>query len=263
MQIFIPTMRRIGLQHTLEDLTGASPYPITLVCPYDEWDNYSAEYSTRLDVSTVSPPKGVVGIAATRQWIMEQATADHVLMLDDDLTFAKRRHDEPEKFCTPTKDDLRWMLQQVHALLHKYAHVSIATREGGNRNTEELLHCTRVTRVIGYDRAKFFEAGTDFRSSTVMDDFEATLHLLTRGYENVILNSFVQNQRGSGTKGGASTYRTLEMHRQAALTLAARYPKFVRAVQKRTKTAWGGAERTDVVVQWKKALQWGKEHHSV
>ena len=253
MHIYIPTMRRPRLQYTLHELKNESPYPITLVVPSEEMEDYRDVHTDILEV----PPE-VRGIAATRQFIMEQADDEHVLMMDDDLTFAVRRHDDPTRFRPPVPGELRGMLMAVEALLEQYAHAGIATREGGNRQTDQVLTCTRAPRVIGYRRSVFFKEGVDFRNSTVMDDFEATLHLLTRGHANAILNVFVQNQRGSGTAGGASTYRTMEMHAAAAAKLQSRYPAFVKTVQKTTKTAWGGATRTDVIIQWKKALQYGK-----
>ena len=253
MHIYIPTMQRPRLQYTLNELKDESPYPITLVIPEEELQDYMGTYSSLMTV-----PTEVRGIAATRQFIMEQAEDEHVLMMDDDLTFAVRRHDDPTRFREPVSGEMRSMLMAVETLMGLYAHVGIATREGGNRKTEPLMTCTRAPRVIGYQRSIFFKEGVDFRNSTVMDDFEATLHLLTRGYANGILNTFVQNQKGSGTAGGASAYRTMKMHAAAAEKLQSRYPAFVKTVQKTTKTAWGGATRTDVIIQWKKALQYGK-----
>jgi hypothetical protein len=253
MHIYIPSMRRPRLQYTLNELKHESPYPITLVIPEEEADDYRGVHDSLLLV----PPQ-VRGIAATRQYTMEQATDERVLMMDDDLTFAVRRVDDPTRFREPAPGELASMLHEMETLLWRYAHVGIATREGGNRNTASLLTCTRAPRVIGYQRSIFFMEGVDFRNSTVMDDFEATLHLLTRGHPNAILNTHVQNQKGSGTAGGASAYRTLHMHAAAAEKLQSRYPAFVKTVRKTTKTAWGGATRTDVVIQWKKALKHGK-----
>lgn len=255
MHIYIPSMQRASMQYTLEAIKEESPYPITLVVPAEELDDYTV----------ANPGVGIIGtnckgIANTRDWIMAIASRDeeHVLMMDDDLTFYARRNDDPTKFRNLDKGEIREMLTSVHALLHKYVHVGIAPREGANRNISPVLSCTRAPRVIGYRMAEFFESGASFANSTVMDDFEVTLHLLTRGYENGILNSFVQNQRGSGTVGGASTYRTLEVHAAAAKKLAERYPQFVKTVEKTTARAWGGATRTDVIIQWKRALEYGK-----
>ena len=254
MHIYIPTMRRPRLQYTLNQLKAESPYSIILAVPEDEVAEYT---KCNPGASILAVPLTVQRIAATRMHIMEHSTDNKVLMMDDDLTFAVRRLDEPEKFRNPEPGELAEMLHAVDDLLNDYAHVGIATREGGNRNTAPVLHCTRSPRVIGYQKDTFFGEGVDFTNSYTMDDFEAALHLLTRGYESAVLNTFVQNQKGSGTAGGAATYRDLQMCADSANKLQSRYPQFVKTVQKTTKTAWGGATRTDVIVQWKKALAYG------
>lgn len=249
MHIVIPTMGRVDKQDTLKSLE-ASPYPIILACPADE-----ARAHSNLGRNVLPVPMHLKGIAATRQYIMRKTEDEHVVMMDDDLRFSVRREDDPTKFRIPEPVDIRKMLRRLDRLLREYAHASIAMREGANRNTEPLITCSRTARVIGYQRETFFKTGVDFRNNTVMDDFEATLHLITHGYPNAILNTHVQNQRGSGTVGGAALYRDLEMQERAALLLASRYPDFVTPVRKKTKVAWGGQERTDVIVQWKKALK--------
>ena len=72
---------------------------------------------------------------------------------------------------------------------------------------------------------------------------------------NVCLNEWVHNQGGSGSAGGCSTYRTPEIQAEAAHKLHEHHRPFVKVVKKTTKTAWGGGERTDVIVQWKKAYK--------
>lgn len=250
MHIYIPTMGRVDKQDTLVSLTGKGeiPFPVTLVCPRSEEPAH-----LKRGRNVISPPDDVQRIAATRQWIMEWADDDYVVMMDDDLTFAARRTDEPTKFRVMEHEDTVKMLDVLREMFSIFKHVSIAMREGANRDTDVIRSCCRVARVIGYHKPTFFAEGADFRNSTVMDDFEVTLHLLTRGHSNGVLNSYVQNQRGSGTEGGAALYRDLDMHRAAAELLSSRYPEYVKTVQKTTKTAWGGATRTDVIVQWKKA----------
>ena len=154
-------------------------------------------------------------------------------------------------------EDARLDPRSVYAAtkVHQEHLAFIAMREGGNRDTVGIRECCRVARVIGYDRDIFLDSRADFTNSTVMDDFEVTLALLCRGYPNGVLNTYAQNQKSSNAPGGASLYRTLGMHKAAAEKLASRYPQFVRTVEKTTKTAWNGATRTDVIVQWKKALE--------
>jgi len=52
----------------------------------------------------------------------------------------------------------------------------------------------------------------------------------------------------------------MEAQDRAARALKERFPDFVTLVKKKTKTAWEGQERTDVIIQWKKAYEWGRAH---
>lgn len=256
MQVYIPTMGRLDKQPTWDALKAAGVGAL-LVCPLEE----AAEHVKR-GREVLCPPLATLGIAATRQWLLGAVNNPFVVMMDDDLTFAARRVDDPTKFRTVGDAGIQSMIASLHNLFNRgYAHVSIAMREGANRDTSAVREACRVARVIGYNREIFLRSGADFTKSTVMDDFEVTLFLLCRGFANGVLNNWVQNQGSSGAPGGASLYRTLEMQRKAAETLAARYPAFVKTVEKTTKTAWGGATRTDVIVQWKEALKHGRNLH--
>lgn len=248
MHIIIPTMARLDLQHTYNNIAPYSPYPVLLAAPADEAPHHKGR--------NVFPiPMHIRGIAATRQYIMRKIQDDHIVMMDDDLRFYRRRKDDPTKFSKITPIGTAHMLRKLKAVLHQHAHTGIAMREGANRNIDPTISCTRCARVIGYHRPTFLGTKVDFRNSEVMDDFEATLHLITHGYPNVVINSYVQNQTGSGTKGGAAEYRTLEVHAASARRLAERYPDYVKTREKTTKTAWNGQTRLDVVVQWKRAYQ--------
>jgi hypothetical protein len=255
MQIYIPSTHRAGMQYTLDELLshGVHSRLIRIVVPVDEVDSYVMQHGPQFILAC--PAKG---IAATRQWIMEYATDNHVIMMDDDLTFFTRREDEPAKFRDMEVGELVGMLDSVNESLYDYAHVGIATREGGNRNTGPVIACTRMLRVLSYDREKFFAHKCDFtRNGVVQEDFEVTLQLLTAGEPNLVHNRWVHNQKGSGSAGGCSTYRTMEVQAAAAHSLKSHFPDFVRVVEKTTKTAWGGATRTDVTIYWKKAYEYG------
>jgi hypothetical protein len=86
-----------------------------------------------------------------------------------------------------------------------------------------------------------------------MSDFDATLQLLCKGYANYISYEWAHNQNGSNTDGGCSVYRSKSMLAEGAKKLAALYPKYVQVVERETKGSWGGGERVDVKVFWKKA----------
>lgn len=192
-------------------------------------------------------------VGAVRQWIFEQAMGNF-LMLDDDLSFAVRRVDDPTKFATATPEDVGAAIDHVNYLLiHGAGQVNIAMREGANRNIERVLHCVRAARVYAYNRQVLIDNKVRFDRCYCMDDFDVILQLIRAGYPNEVLNWIVQNQYGSNAAGGASQWRQPETQEAAANKLHELHPDFVKVVKKKTKVAWGWGERTDVIVQWKRA----------
>lgn len=245
MEVFIPTLARPNRQETWKNLPDVVRERTTLLVNYEDSNNYTRYPHILL------PPE-VKGIGKVRQWVIENA-GPKVVMLDDDLRFAVRRTDDPTKFQDATQDEITKMFEGISAALNVYAHVSVSTREGGNRNTADFVWDTRLLRVLAYRTDILQRKGISFDRLPVMEDFDVTLQLLREGYSNVALNWIVQDQLGSNLAGGCSTYRTLAVQRKAALELQALHPDFVTVVTKQTKTAWQGQERTDVRIQWKKA----------
>jgi hypothetical protein len=88
-----------------------------------------------------------------------------------------------------------------------------------------------------------------------MEDFDVTLNLMRQGHGNIVLNHMVHDQHGSNLAGGCSQYRDNIVQRAGAIGLKKLHDRFVSVVEKTTKTAWGGATRTDVRIQWKKAYE--------
>jgi hypothetical protein len=154
------------------------------------------------------------------------------------------------------------MFNELAAKMMLYEMAGIVAREGANRITKPYIVTTRQMRVHAYNPQMFRRLGIrwDLLRSPGPEDFCALLQLLTNGYTNVVLNNWCQNQGGSDVSGVCSTYRTPEVHADACRHLAELFPAFVTVVQKVTKTSWGGGERTDVRIQWKKAHQWGRNN---
>jgi len=196
---------------------------------------------------------GVAHTGVVRQWIADNATSNFV-MLDDDLTFAIRRTDFPAKFRNATVTDVSDIFADIGGHLPGHGHMGIAMREGANRNIEKYIQCVRMARVLAYNLAIVRAEKIRWDRNGSMDDFDATLQLIRKGYPNVVLNWAVQNQYGSNAAGGASQWRTSASQSESAQLLAIHHRGFVKVVHKTTKQAGMWAERDDVIVQWKKAL---------
>lgn len=258
MDIIIPTYGRVNAQETLRQLLSAGLL-VHLVVQDREKELYKGlDRNVQLWVL----PEAITTISHTRQWILERVGSDNnMVMMDDDLTFFKRRTDDRTKFEDCTPEDIQEMLEEIDDALDDYAHVGIAAREGGNRNTEGFVRNTRIMRVLGYRRDVLLKERVRFDAMEVMEDFHVALTLLELGYANVICNNWCQNQAGSGKSGGCSHFRTPELHAFNAHQLATVHEPFVKVVTKLTKEAWGGGARTDVQISWKKAYGYGVARH--
>lgn len=255
MLIAIPSRGRANKQTTFQSLLPSIRNSTFICVPFDEQSAYEHIGAELL----VTPPE-IKGIGPTRQWLLDYAHAqkeDKILMLDDDLVFAIRRHDDPTKFNTCTDQDIEALFADIEFQLDSYPHVSVGAREGGNRRTEKYCDNTRTLRALSYRVDALREYNIRFDTAEFMEDFTVSLELLTRGQTIRSINWMVQNQNGSNLAGGCSIYRTMERQAEAALALKKRFPNFVNVVTKVTKTAWGGQERTDVIIAWKKAYAYG------
>lgn len=249
MDIIIPTLGRHNRQTTFDALPMKWQDKTLLAVQAHESHLYDRYPHLVL-------PENIKDIASTRHYLVhecEQLRSDNICMIDDDLVFSARRTDEPTKFRTMFHEDYDEMFGEVIYQLRHYAHVGISHREGANRNTERFADVTRQMRVLAFQKKVLAKHALGYGRVPVMEDFDMTLRLLKLGLPNRLCNMWVHNQGGSNTSGGCSTFRTLEMQNAAAHKLAALHPGYVKTVRKQTKDSWGGQERTDVTVYWKRA----------
>lgn len=199
-------------------------------------------------------PDHIRNIGETRHWLVRNLDEPKVVMLDDDLVFATRRKDDPTKFIPSSTDEVCMMFSSISLALEHYAHVGVSHREGANRNTQDYLHNSRYMRILGYRTDILVKEDVAHNRLTDMEDFDVNLQLLRLGYPSLILNQWVHNQGGSANEGGCSEFRTLESHAENCYRMQDElHPGFVKAVKKSTKTSWGGQDRIDVTISWKKA----------
>jgi hypothetical protein len=256
MRIFIPTMGRPPeRQYTLRELPRQvfERYKPTLVAPPADYKALRAAGLTVVECRAK-------GIAATRQWILDNSMDPHVLMLDDDLSSWSWRGLDGDRvaYRKATVDERVKGLREVERLLHKYRHGSIGHRLFAN-NRDTVEYNTRQLRALAYDRDHMNKVGVKFRLP-VMEDFDVQLQLLNKGYPCFQYNQLVQEQNGSNIAGGCSTYRTAEVQAKAAHQLAFLHPDCVTVVEKKLKASdnmW--ATRTDVRVSWRNAIRAGRE----
>jgi hypothetical protein len=222
----------------------------------------------RLTVANV--PETHNGISHTREWILTELAAQHkeryVMMLDDDMDFCYR----PD-MSSPTLQTIKdpKLFESMFVLLAQwlaegFIHVGLSARQGNHHCSTAYCDATRMINAYAYDVQALQKLEVDVGRNLVMHDFDLTLQLLRKGYPNRVSYQYMWNQRGSGAQGGCSTYRTAEVQNASALQLKNDHPEFVTVVTKTADTVWDGMpERSDVNVQWKKALEHGLRNRTL
>jgi hypothetical protein len=195
------------------------------------------------------PVQGELG--RVRRWLMDHHEGRYMVQMDDDLRFAVRRDDDPTKFRIAKPDDIDTMFERVFQLLREVPLVGVRQRGGANRSTPPMELTVRQCMFHGIDNEIAKREGFAYKSC-VFEDFDYTLQVLTRGYQNAVLTTHTIDQAESNAPGGVAGYRNNDRMERDALDLALDFPGFVKVVQ---KAGWRGMDtRTDVTVQWKKAL---------
>ena len=205
-------------------------------------------------------PDNIRDLPKTRQWLVDNITTRYLVIMDDDLSFFRRHENgDPSKLYKTEPKDIERMFSVIRHLLGSgYPMVGVSAREGNNRVPDAVKFVGRSMRIFGLDLYTVRSAGARFDRTKTKEDMDMTLQLLRAGYENAVLYSYANDHVSSNAPGGCANYRTLELMKADAEILKALHPEFVKVVEKTTKTSWGGATRTDVVVQWKKAYESSK-----
>lgn len=199
-------------------------------------------------------PKKVRGLSPTRQWLIDNNNGRKLCMMDDDITqFAVKTKDN--KLVTASDSQIELMFIRFANILDNLAHCGVPYRQL-NRIDYGVLYseCTRMMSLLCYDTRMLKKYGCRFDRVMLKQDFDMTLQLLEKGFKNRLLMRYAINVSSpQNNKGGVTEYRTDKANTEAAYRLQELHPKFVKVVKKETKTSYGGGERTDVTIQWKKA----------
>ena len=253
ISIYIPTLRRIDRQRTLDHLPPKVAKRAVLVCPPDELAAHRAAGRTAL----ACPCKG---ITPTRDWILQTALhagQKHIVMLDDDLIIQRRRADG--RITNATPDEVEAALAWLDATLKTHAHCALAARFLGYGATAEYAEPSRAMYALAYNVPRVAATGATFghglpTKGTVMEDMNMTLQLLMRGLPNRVSLAWRVAPGASNIHGGCSAWRSTAGQVASAQALQRMFPAVVRL---RSKKAWQGMDEglVDVTVQWRKALR--------
>lgn len=254
MRIYIPTRGRVGQQKTLDNLPVELFDDLFLVCPENEIEGHKR---AGVFAQFLPQPDPDMGIAAKRAWIVAQCTdTEKLVMLDDDLRFAKRRDDEKSLFRKATDEEIIRAFAEMEVLLEEDTpHIGFAARGGSIGPLSERggwQEAKRQMYVLGYHVPTVLREVVFGRVRT-HEDMDVTLQLLTKGYPNLVNFSLVVDQKYN-SPGGCDSERTIEISNADCLRLQELFPEFVKVKQKSYSTS---VDRFEVTCYWQKALDYG------
>lgn len=264
MLIYIPTRDRWHNQITWSVIPPALKKKTILVTDPDQKIPDDAAYSIEKAGSKIVMRTGKrKGIAATRQWILENTKEKHIVMLDDDCRFSMRT---PElRVLTSTPDQVMMMFAQLDAWLKVgFAHCGV-THRSLNWNKEysvKYVDNSRMMHVLAYNVPKVLKAKASFTKGVEedfgMDDFHMTLQLLKAGHANRVSVLHSIGTGASNAKGGASGWRTVQTINKSSKRLAELHAPYVKLREKKNWQGIDGEQQLDVTVQWRKAYEANK-----
>ena len=254
MLIMIPTLGRADKveRTTLSKFHPATRNGIVLFVQESEALLYS-----HLPNPIVPLPSSIVELSPTRQYMLEWAHLkghEKIIMLDDDLQFYHKRPEDATRMLRSDEDHVDKMLFYVEDLLDRYAHVCVGDTLFANNRLTDYQEVGRAMRALAYRTDVLMREGCRFDRLRTKQDLDMAIQLLGKGYKNAMTNKYMQTQNSSQTDGGCSRYRTPELMTADAHRFEELHPGVAKAVRRRTKNSWGGGERWDVRVNWRKAF---------
>ena len=258
MIIVIPTYGRVDRQTTLKETPPALHKYVWLCCVAEEMSPLMA--ATGHD-QFFTQPSAVTTIHQKREFIMQwckKKGVEKVMMLDDDMFWQARGLKGLIKEYA-TEKHIVGAMKEMSKLLGEFAHAGFSSRLGNNRVASDYARTTRMMHSLGYNVAAYHEAGARFDRVHGKEDFDVTLQLLKKGYDNVVVYHTCISPGKYDAPGGCSTERTLETANANAQKLKDFHPDHVSVVHKEFKNN----PRLEVMMKWKKAFEHGCQVHGV
>ena len=249
--IYIPSYNRVGQQKTYDNLSYKWKEKTYIVASPNE---------NHVGYQILDCPIQGTGIAPVRKWISEHGEGKRYAVFDDDIEFVyTRRENEEGPSNTPlTEKQFDDMFDTMNSWIDEgYIHVACdVCWNPPTRNIDFKIN-SRITTNIFYDGTKLPIDKIDWTSLDIAEDYFVNLQLLTMGYQNKVSLKYRTNPSATQSKGGCSTFRTLDIHNESMKKLKEKFSEFVELREKITKNSgeWSGKPRLAATISWKKAYQ--------
>lgn len=257
MNLYIMSRGRAGKVNTLNWIPKGWRDNTYLVVAHSEGNIYREHHPL---TQVITAPSFVTNYSQKFQWILDgegeifDSGWDKAVILDDDLVFSVRSSEAPGSLIS-VKDPQRLtgMFDYIEELLDTKALVGVHPRQMGQHALPPYVDNGRIICMQGINRRMIGNVKVD--QFPILADVVLNLTLLARGQANAIITTFFQDHGPCQAPGGCSVYRTSKMQRDAVEYIAARFPGFVKVVQRETNDKWLAGEdgkRYDYTAQWKR-----------
>jgi len=265
MILYIMSRGRAGKVNTLKWIPKEWRERTAIICSRGEKNEYQ---SCNPLVVVEQAPDWVTNYSQKVQWILDGCPNaagrtdlnDKAVILDDDLVFsAKSDPDRPNSLISITDpSQMVGNFEFIEENLNTFPLVGVHPRQMGQNAKWPFVTNGRIICIQGINRSLIGKVKVD--QYPILADVVLSCTLLARGQPNAILTSFFQDHGPCQAPGGCSIYRTPDMQRAAVDYLAARFPGYVKSVERRPKVAkWMGEVRYDYTCQWKQLYRAGVE----
>ena len=255
MKIYVPTFDRELSQITYDNLPNFMQELVVFVVQPEERAFFKKHYPNVMVL-----PFDNIGIAKTRQHIMESAGDEKYFVFGDDLKFYMRNKYFGLEGTQTLLNENVWLhvLERVYILLDEYTYGGFSTLGSFPvKKKNEYVHETYNTGVFTayfFNGKKLKEAKVEWDSTyDFLEDVDFNFQLLSKGFKSARLNAIAwkQNPRASG--GCESAGRTPEVQQTIWKALYSKWP-FMSIAKNIRKSAYH-TEATRYVCKWKQAYR--------
>ena len=230
MKFYVPSRSRPDLSTpTVLIGYGVRRSDIKIVIRADEWSLYRERWEP--DILTVLP-KGIEGLSATRQWLLENTVGKYQCQIDDDITsFAfKDKIQEfggvhtfvkPAGFSLMMKEFVDWLDDGVVAASTQDR---VAVARPSSRRFKDF---TRIGQVIFLNRHQILKRDWRFDRCQIYADQDMALQIVRGGGITRVSHEYAHNMRPIYAPGGVQVYRTQRVINASAKKLSDLHPGFV------------------------------------
>lgn len=254
LKIYIPSRGRADKVTTLQALPPGLRESCTIVVRHDEANAYKAKPEFFGKVLVM--PKGINGISATRQWIMENADERFHCQMDDDIT----------GFCFKPKSLVFGGIRRIPAdhriggafktlmdwiSVEGIAHVGIAERSMAARpGKKPYYENNRLGQLTMWDLRVMRKLGARFDRVKLMQDLDMNLQFLRAGYPSRVLTKISYVAKPEDYAGGCSIFRNDDLKRKMCDKMARLHKGLVESKEK----VKFGRTYYHLRTSWRKAL---------